>query len=81
MRGFKTVKGENGMADMGNIIKQLRKKNGLTQSDFARILRVTPQAVSKWERSQGYPDITMLPRIAECFGVSMDILFGISNIV
>lgn len=69
------------MSDMGIIIKQLRKKSGLTQSDFASILSVTPQAVSKWERSQGYPDITMLPKIAEYFGVSMDILFGISNIM
>lgn len=62
---------------VGNIIAQLRKKNGMTQQTLAQRLDVSDKAVSKWENGQGYPDITVFPKLATLFGVTVDyILFG-----
>lgn len=57
-------------------ITKRRKEMGLTQEDLAEMLSVTPQAISKWERGAGMPDITLLPDIAVSLGLSMDELFG-----
>ncbi len=57
-------------------IRRLRREKNMTQEMLAEILSVTPQAVSKWERAERYPDITMLPAIANYFGVSVDMLLG-----
>lgn len=62
--------------NIGNKIRELRKKKGLTQEQLASALGITSQAVSKWEMSTGYPDIAMLPVISGYFGVSMDTLFN-----
>ena len=59
---------------IGSVIAKLRHKNNMTQSYLADQLGVSDKAVSKWERGQGYPDITMLPTIAEVFGVTIDYL-------
>lgn len=62
---------------VGNIIAQLRKKSGMTQQTLAQRLDVSDKAVSKWENGQGYPDITVFPKLAALFGVSVDyIMFG-----
>lgn len=53
-----------------------RKKRGLTQESLAKLISVTPQAVSKWEKG-GYPDSYLLPKIAEALDVSLDVLFGL----
>lgn len=63
------------MLSIGNTIAKLRKKNNLTQWQLAEKLGITDKAVSKWEKGGGYPDITMLPLLAEVFGVSVDYLF------
>ena len=52
----------------------LRRKNGLSQEDFAQKINVSRQAVSKWERNEAYPDIENLLAISELFGVSLDTL-------
>ncbi len=57
-------------------ISELRRRAGMTQEALAEKLGVTFQAVSKWERGQSCPDISLLPSIAEIFGVSIDELFG-----
>lgn len=61
----------------GETLKVLRKEKNFTQENLANFLGVSFQAVSKWERNESYPDITMLPSIAALFGVSVDKLLGI----
>lgn len=56
-------------------IAELRKKKGYTQEQFAQLLNISAQAVSKWETDTCQPDTQMLPLIADCFGVSIDYLF------
>ena len=53
-----------------------RKKQGLTQEDLAGKLGVTNQSVSKWESAQCCPDISLIPKLADIFDVSIDELFG-----
>ena len=57
-------------------ISLYRKKQNLTQEALAQKLGVTNQAVSKWESAQCYPDISLIPQLAEIFGISIDELFG-----
>lgn len=64
--------------ELGQKIKQLRFKAGLTQDQLAQRLGVTPQSVSKWENAASMPDITLLPALAGEFGVSIDDLFDLS---
>ena len=56
--------------------KSMRKQRGLTQEQIAETLGVSCQAVSKWETNSSYPDISLLPIIADYFGVSVDYLIG-----
>ena len=64
---------------LGEKIKSLRKRDGRRQDDLAAALGVTNQAVSRWEQNKGYPDIEMIPAIANYFHVSIDELFGYDN--
>lgn len=61
---------------IGNIIRELRRRDSRKQEDLANALGVTCQAVSRWEANKGYPDIEMIPAIANFFNVSIDELFG-----
>ena len=56
-------------------IKTYRRTHGLTQADFAQLLGVSPQAISKWERCECYPDITMLPDLAALLSCSVNDFF------
>lgn len=60
---------------IGKNIKELRISAGMTQRALAYKLRVSVQAVSKWEQERSLPDITLLPQIAELFSVTIDRLF------
>ena len=64
--------------EIGNKIKILRKKAGYTQEQLACKLGVSGQSISKWEKQISMPDITLLPDIAEVFGVSIDELFDLT---
>lgn len=57
---------------MGSFMAALRKANGLTQQQVADKLNVSNKTVSKWECNEGYPEISMLPVIAELYSVSVD---------
>lgn len=57
---------------IGQFIATLRKANGMTQKQLAEKLSVTDKAVSRWERDESYPDLTLIPVIAEIFNVSSD---------
>ena len=61
---------------VGDTIATLRKKLRMTQLELATLLDVSDKTVSKWETGQGYPDITLFPRLAEVFGVSVDHLLA-----
>ena len=65
--------------EIGNQIKQLRLRRGITQEAMAQHFGITPQAVSKWERGAATPDIALLPDISAYFGVSIDELFALSD--
>lgn len=61
---------------IGNRIKELRKENEMTQERLAELIGVSFQAVSKWENNIALPDITLVPKLAQIFGVSTDELFS-----
>lgn len=56
-----------------------RRKCGLTQEELAEKCSVTPQAVSKWENGLTSPDISLLPRLGEVFGITTDELLGVER--
>ena len=57
-------------------LRELRKASGMTQEQLAAEFGVSVQAVSKWETAASYPDIELMPRIADLFGVSLDELLA-----
>lgn len=57
---------------MGGFLAALRKANGMTQKDLAERLNVSDKTVSRWERDDGTPDLSLIPVIAEVFGVTCD---------
>ena len=59
---------------VGEKITKLRKEQNLTQEQFAEILKVSRQSVSKWERDDAYPDTEKLIRISKLFNCSLDYL-------
>ena len=61
---------------LGENIRSLRIANGITQEQFGYEMGVSAQAVSRWENGATYPDITMLPMIADFFDVTLDELMG-----
>ncbi|NLC79545.1 MAG: helix-turn-helix transcriptional regulator [Ruminococcaceae bacterium] len=63
----------------GNII-ELRKTAGITQAELAQRLNYTDKAVSKWERGESIPDVTVLKSVADNFGVTVDYLLSDEHI-
>ncbi|MBQ6430254.1 MAG: helix-turn-helix transcriptional regulator [Oscillospiraceae bacterium] len=61
---------------LGDRIKYHRKRLGMTQEQLAERMRVSAQAVSKWENNLSCPDISVLPELAGVFGISVDELLG-----
>lgn len=61
---------------LGGRIKELRQKRRLRQADIAHALQISAQAVSKWERGENAPDITVLLELSRLLGVSTDRLLG-----
>jgi transcriptional regulator with XRE-family HTH domain len=61
---------------IGENIKRLRTAKNITQEKLANHLQITYQTISKWERDEGYPDITMLVPLANYFEVTVDEILG-----
>lgn len=61
---------------IGDVILSKRKEKGITQDVLANYIGVSKTAVSKWETSQSYPDVTFLPLLASYFDISIDELMG-----
>lgn len=57
---------------IANQVKILRKAKGVTQEEMGTALGLSYQAISKWENDATLPDIQMIPKIAEYFGISID---------
>ena len=65
--------------NIGETIKTLRKGKDIIQEELADILGVSYQSVSKWESGLCYPDMEMLPTIADFFGVTVDKLLSVNE--
>jgi len=66
--------------NFSELFKILRKEKKLTQEQIAEILGISPQAVSRWENAAAFPDVTLLPQIAEYFETTVDELLGVKKI-
>lgn len=65
--------------EIGNQIRHLRIRKGITQEALAEHFGISPQAISKWERNAATPDIELLPQLSAYFGVTIDELFALSD--
>ncbi len=65
---------------IGENIRRLRLATDMTQGEFAARMGVSGQAVSRWETGAAYPDIELLPAMAELFGVGVDELMGVCSV-
>lgn len=65
----------------GEVIKTLREKKRMTQTELAEKIGVTDKAVSKWETGRGLPDITLVEPIAKALGLSVGELFAGEQII
>lgn len=61
---------------IGMNIKRLRQNKDVTQEQLGDVLGISGQAVSKWENDSALPDILLLPKLADYFGISIDELMG-----
>ncbi|CDO03703.1 transcriptional regulator, y4mF family [Oceanobacillus picturae] len=66
------------MIQISKTIKQERLSRGMTQEALAEYLNTTKTTISKWENATLYPDITMLPKLARVFNISVDDLLNYS---
>lgn len=65
--------------NIGDKIRQLRLKAGMTQEQLGIRLGISPQSVSKWETAVTMPDISLLPRLSSEFGVTIDEIFDLTT--
>jgi len=67
------------MNHIGDMISKTRQNRNMTQEEFASRLGVTPQAVSRWERGNSLPDVSLIKGICEVLSVSANSLLGIEH--
>lgn len=65
--------------NIGDNIRAFRREKDITQEEFAAIIGVSYQSVSRWENNICYPDMELLPTIADFLGVTVDKLLGVSE--
>ena len=61
---------------ISQVIRHLRRERDIPQEELAAAVGVTYQSVSRWENGQAYPDMELIPKIAQYFDISTDMLFG-----
>lgn len=66
---------------LGETLKRLRRDRDMTQEELATFLGVSFQSVSRWETGACYPDLELLPVMADFFGVSTDQLLGVDSVL
>ena len=64
---------------LGQKLKEIRKRFGLSQEQLAEIMNVSRQAITKWENDGGLPDISNLQELAKTFGITIDYLLNDDN--
>ena len=64
---------------LGQKLKEIRKKIGLSQEQLAEIMNVSRQAITKWENDRGVPDISNLQELSKVFGITIDYLLDEKN--
>ena len=67
------------MMTLGQKLKEIRKRFGMSQEQLAEILNVSRQAITKWENDGGLPDVSNLQEIAKTFGITVDYLLDDEN--
>ena len=66
--------------NIGENLRKFRIRKDLTQEQLAEFFNVSPQAISRWENNSAYPDITVLPGLANFYHISIDELIGMDEI-
>ncbi len=64
---------------LGQKLKEIRKRFGLSQEQLAEIINVSRQAITKWESDNGLPDVSNLQELSKVFGVTVDYLLNGEN--
>ena len=64
---------------LGKKIKDIRKRFGLSQESLAEIISVSRQAITKWERDEGLPDVSNLQELSKVFNLTVDYLLDNDN--
>ncbi len=64
---------------LGQKLKEIRKKFGLSQEQLAEIMNVSRQAITKWEKDRGTPDVSNLQELSKIFGITVDYLLNNEN--
>ena len=67
------------MKTISNRIKEIRKENHLSQSEFGKILAVSQDNVSLWETGKSFPSVQHIILISQIFKVSADYILGLSD--
>lgn len=64
---------------LGQKLKEIRKRFGLSQEQLAEIMNVSRQAITKWENDGGMPDVSNLQELSKVFGITVDYLLNDDN--
>ena len=64
---------------IGENIRRYRNENKMTQEEFGKLLGISAQAISKWENEKNYPDIVLLPDIAQVMGIQVGSFFPLQQ--
>lgn len=64
---------------LGQKLKEIRKRFGLSQESLAEIMNVSRQAITKWESDEGLPDVSNLQELSKVFNLTVDYLLNNDN--